>query len=201
MSEIKPVYQRRIQDDDWQEIERSEYVEFSERGKFQTRILYHAAAYEALQKENAELKESNLELERLCDRTYVQQGADAYNHCCEVFESWRVKRKKLHLPTHDWADGLYNSLSWMQYTVEELEIKSAAQAKRIAELEKCVEILQRPLDDEIISRIVCLVKNIPDEELASNVFESVRNMTNWNKSTPAEFLVLFDKTAATKNGE
>ena len=56
MSEIKPVYQRRIQDDDWQEIEHSEYVEFSERGKFQTRILYPAAAYEALQKENAELK-------------------------------------------------------------------------------------------------------------------------------------------------
>jgi len=75
------------------------------------------------------------------------------------------------------------------------------QAKRIEELEKCVEILQRPLDDEIISRIIVLVKNVSDEELASNVFESVRNMTNWNKSTPAEFLVLFDKTAASKNGD
>lgn len=93
------------------------------------------AAYEALQKENTALKESNLELERLCDRTYVKQGADAYNHCCEVFEAWRVKRQKLDLPTHDWADGLYNSLNWLQDTVEELETESAAQAKRIAELE------------------------------------------------------------------
>jgi len=56
MSEIKPVYQRRIQDDDWQEIEHSEYMEFSERGKFQTRILYPSAALEALQKQNNALK-------------------------------------------------------------------------------------------------------------------------------------------------
>lgn len=94
------------------------------------------AAYEALRKENSELKESNLELERLCDTTYVKQGADAYNHCCEVFEAWRVKRQKLDLPTHDWADGLYNSLNWLQDTIEELETESAAQAKRIAELEE-----------------------------------------------------------------
>jgi len=46
-----------------------------------------------------------------------------------------------------------------------------AQVAEIESLRKQVEILQRPLDDEIISRIVCLVKNIPDEELASNVFE------------------------------
>lgn len=60
MTEIKPLYQRRIQDDDWQEIDRSEYVEFSERGKFQTRILYHAAAYESLQKDNQDLRYLNL---------------------------------------------------------------------------------------------------------------------------------------------
>ena len=56
MSEIKPVYQRRIQDDDWQEIEHSEYMEFSERGKFQTRILYPSAALDALQRQNNALK-------------------------------------------------------------------------------------------------------------------------------------------------
>jgi hypothetical protein len=71
----------------------------------------------------------------------------------------------------------------------------------IEALRKQVEILQRPLDDEIISRIIVLVKNVSDEELASNVFESVRNMTNWNKSTPAEFLVLFDKPSAQKGTE
>lgn len=102
MSEIKPVYQRRIQDDDWQEIEHSEYVEFSERGKFQTRILYPAAAYEALQKENAELKEAAKYAEHI-DAT----------------------------PSNQRETMLYDTL----IERDALKAESAAQAKRISDLE------------------------------------------------------------------
>jgi hypothetical protein len=191
MSEIKPVYQAKAEHVDWYNISKDVFDILTKDG-FETRILYSAAALEALQAEN----------ERL---TKCLIGANA-NH--EQFE------RQYYLELNK---------------VDDLTEVTAAQAKRIAELEsplnpyervdlqgklyitglqnqiealrKQVEILQRPLDDEIISRIVCLVKNVSDEELASNVFESVRNMTNWNKSTPAEFLVLFDKTSAQKGTE
>lgn len=129
MSEIETVYRCKV-------LETLSWLYFETEPKRQfavVEMLYPAAAYEVLQKENAALKQSNLELERLCDRTYVQQGADAYNHCCEVFESWRVKRQKLDFPTHDWSDGLYNSLNWLQDTIEELEAENEAQAKRLEE--------------------------------------------------------------------
>lgn len=42
--------------------------------------------------EIAALKAENLNLEALCDATYVAQGADAYNHACEVLETWQEKR-------------------------------------------------------------------------------------------------------------
>lgn len=81
------------------------------------------------------LQEANRELERLCDRTYVQFGADAYNHCCEVFETWRRKRQKSTLPTHDWESGLYDSLNWLQDTVEELEADLAKARQPVSDAE------------------------------------------------------------------
>lgn len=52
---IEPVYQRLLQYDEWQDIEHSEHVEFAERGKYQTRILYPASVVEALQAKNKQL--------------------------------------------------------------------------------------------------------------------------------------------------
>ena len=55
MSEIKPVYQRYCSDGKWLDINQARYVEEVEADCAETRILYPAAAYEALQKENENL--------------------------------------------------------------------------------------------------------------------------------------------------
>lgn len=55
MSEIKPVYQQRREFDEWEDIPKDTY-DMRVNGKYQVRILYPAAAYEALQKENEDLK-------------------------------------------------------------------------------------------------------------------------------------------------
>lgn len=59
MSEIKPVYQLRVRFNLWEDQTKEQY-EDSKFGDGVPRILYPAAAYEALQKENAELKHINL---------------------------------------------------------------------------------------------------------------------------------------------
>lgn len=55
MSEIKPVYQVQ-QLGEWIEVDKSIFDELYIQNKFPHRILYPTAAYEALQKENADLK-------------------------------------------------------------------------------------------------------------------------------------------------
>jgi len=55
MSEIKPVYQLRYGTGDVEVTEEQYFRESYMRGT-PRRMLYHAAAYEALQKENAELQ-------------------------------------------------------------------------------------------------------------------------------------------------
>lgn len=146
MTEIKPVYQRRIQDDDWQEIEHSEYVEFSERGKFQTRILYHAAAYEALQKENAELKatisnltkayerESNDGLKALEERDYWYNKADSLaDKISECFDVPIGEHSNVNCPIVEAMKILTGEY------VTKFDRETAAQANRIAELEAAVK--------------------------------------------------------------
>jgi len=133
MSEIKPVYQRRIQDDDWQEIEHSEYVEFSERGKFQTRILYPAAAYEALQKENAELKEDLQFVERWANHHGTKPSVTAQEalSCIQHYPS-------IAAITESYKDGVIPNTRNPYAEIE-------AQAKRIVLLEYDVKHLKDAL--------------------------------------------------------
>ena len=49
--------------------------------------------YAAARQEIESLKAKNLELERVCDATYVTQGADAYNHACSMMEQYQAERK------------------------------------------------------------------------------------------------------------
>lgn len=89
MSEIKPVYQASESGASWYEIDASLYETYKTQDWIQTRILYPAAAYEAIQKENAELKatisnltkayerESNDCLKALEERDYWYEKADS----------------------------------------------------------------------------------------------------------------------------
>lgn len=52
-----------------------------------------AAGYRAGWQACAEAMQPEIdELERLCDATYVAQGADAYNYACDLLEQWNNKR-------------------------------------------------------------------------------------------------------------
>lgn len=62
MNKIKPVYQQRREFDEWEDIPKDTY-DMRVNGKYQVRILYPAAAYEALQKENAAQAKRIAELE------------------------------------------------------------------------------------------------------------------------------------------
>src|SRR3990167_5261648 len=193
--EIKPVYQsRETFCSEWTEVSQEEYTRrLTIEDLYNTRILYPSEAIFALQRRAYSLA------------LVISDLTKIVTHSAETKDQF-IERVKAILSVDP------------DLRVSELQAENAAQAKRIDELEeklhertitsgakfhelnaeidslrKQVKILQRPLDDEIISRIIVLVKNVSDEELASGVFESVRNMTNWNKSTPAEFLVLFDE--------
>jgi hypothetical protein len=173
--------------------------------------LYPAAALEALQAENEELRlmlsGSTLQIQAMQAQInamkIAQKVLDGVVQAQSISDSeWREKYMREVEGLNNEGDPIGGDPpSGLRHAVEYFKSENAAQAKEIEALRKQVEILQRPLDDEIIARIIVLVKDVSDEELASNVFASVRNMTNWNKSTPAEFLVLFDKPSAQKGTE
>jgi transcription elongation factor Elf1 len=61
-----------------------------------------------------------IELESLCDATYVAQGADAYNRACDEMERWQKQRKKSGKD-----EGTTGSpragIAWLYGHIEELE--------------------------------------------------------------------------------
>lgn len=105
MSDIKPVHQTKDSFcSEWVEVDEERYNRRMEATEnYEGRILYPAAAYESLQKENAELKEAAKYAEHI-DAT----------------------------PANQRETMLYDTLKER----DTLKAESAAQAKRIAELEK-----------------------------------------------------------------
>jgi len=231
MSEIKPVYQTKSSNG-WVDIAKEDLTLASMFGA--TRILYPAAALEALQKELGYSKMAADAEAKFADEYKAKFEALQAENAAQAKRIAKLEAAKPKMaPVQGYVQGIpwdmhleaYNAYCKRYgaqqalieggcrggFGVSELDMfipgwreKLSLVGKLNTEIEalrKQVEILQRPLDDEIISRIIVLVKNVSDEELASNVFESVRNMTNWNKSTPAEFLVLLDKTSAQKGTE
>ncbi len=65
-----------------------------------------------------------LELERLCDATYVAQGADAYNHACDEMERWQHQRRKAGKEVGT-TGSLCDGISWLYGYIDELEAKTA----------------------------------------------------------------------------
>ncbi len=71
----------------------------------------------------------NAELERLCDATYVAQGADAYSHACETLEIWQKARAATGKDP-GCEGSLCDGLSWLQSRIAELEAeRDAADAR------------------------------------------------------------------------
>ena len=66
-----------------------------------------------------------LKLERLCDATYVAQGADAYNHACSEMERWQHQRWKAGKEVGT-TGSLCDGISWLYGRIDELEAKLAA---------------------------------------------------------------------------
>jgi hypothetical protein len=60
------------------------------------------------------------ELERLCDATYVAQGADAYNHACDVMERWQAERAAAGKEVGT-TGSLCDGIAWLYGRLDELE--------------------------------------------------------------------------------
>lgn len=113
MSEIKPVYQLRVRFNLWEDQTKKQY-EDSKFGDGVPRILYPAAAYEALQKE--------LEETRNHQRPFYWRDQN------DKLKAENAELKRNHKFT---CENLANTVPF----IEELEQKNAAQANRISELE------------------------------------------------------------------
>lgn len=137
MTEIKPVYQVQ-QLGEWIEVDKSIFDELYIQNKFPHRILYPAAAYEALQKENAELKDED------------EISAAVIKKCCNLLAqiAITIKGELKELTRHGYHDlpelvsvlHVENELN--KHRILEQSDESAAQAKRIAELEETNGLLQ-----------------------------------------------------------
>ncbi len=64
------------------------------------------------------------ELERLCDATYVAQGAHAYNHACSEMERWQAKRESQGKDPGT-QGSLCDGMSWLYERIAELEAQLA----------------------------------------------------------------------------
>lgn len=148
MSEIKPVYQLRVRFNLWEDQTKEQY-EDSKFGDGVPRILYPASVYEALQKENAELKaiisnltkayerESNDCLKALEERDYWYEKADSLaDKISECFDVPIGEHSNVNCPIVESMKILSG-----EYVTKFCK-ESAAQAKRIAELEETNGLLQ-----------------------------------------------------------
>lgn len=61
-----------------------------------------------------------LELEKLCDATYVAMGADAYNHACDEMEAWQEKRR-VRGQEAGTTGSLCDGMAWLYEHIEHLE--------------------------------------------------------------------------------
>lgn len=60
------------------------------------------------------------ELEKLCDETYVKQGADAYNNACDEMERWQ-KQRKADSKEVGTTGSLCDGIAWLYLHVSKLE--------------------------------------------------------------------------------
>ena len=69
---------------------------------------------------DADLRARIAELERLCDATYVAQGADAYNHATDEMERWQ--RERLAAGREAGCEGsLCDGMAWLYGALERAE--------------------------------------------------------------------------------
>ena len=103
---------------------------------FYVDTLAQASYMAGMGKAQAELEKANakiLELEKLCDTTYVAQGADAYNHACSEMERWQQKRFAAGKDA-GCEGSLCDGMAWLYGHIDELEEKLYKMRKQLAKL-------------------------------------------------------------------
>jgi len=78
-----------------------------------------------------QLEAKNLELEKLCDATYVAQGADAYNHACSEMEDFQNKRARAGKEVGT-TGSLVDGMAWLYERLDELEALQTGSAKKLS---------------------------------------------------------------------
>lgn len=115
-----------------------------------TWVVLRSAMHRLVDKESAAtapLLARIAELDKLCDETYVKQGADAYNNACDEMERWQKQRK---------ADGkevgttgsLCDGIAWLYLHVSKLEqqldvMARNTEAQAHASLQREIELTEK----------------------------------------------------------
>ena len=76
----------------------------------------------------SELEAQVKELDRLCDATYVAQGADAYNHACDMLEQFQAVRAAAGKEIGT-EGSLCDAMAWLYGRLDELEAQIDASPK------------------------------------------------------------------------
>ena len=136
MTEIKPVYQVKPRFD-WYEVGKDAFDDEVSKGVLEVRILYPAAAYEALQKENAELKEDLQFVERWANHHGTKPNVTAQEalSCIQHYPS-------IAAITKSYKDGIIPTTRNPYAEIESLR-------KQVEEARSWVEILSESFDFSI----------------------------------------------------
>ena len=104
---------------------------------------------EAARLEIDSLKAKNLELERVCDATYVTQGADAYNHACSMMEQYQAEREAARKEVGT-EGSLCDGISWLYTRIASLESQiEAVGAGGVEPLRKrCLHQISEPAQSQ-----------------------------------------------------
>ncbi len=84
----------------------------------------------------SELEAQVKELDRLCDATYVAQGADAYNHACDMLEQFQAARAAAGKEIGT-EGSLCDGMAWLYGRLDELEAQIDASPKGGSTGETC----------------------------------------------------------------
>jgi hypothetical protein len=95
---------------------------------------------DALQAEVERLKADYLEVERLCDATYVAKGADAYNHACDEMERFQEQRREAGKEVGT-ERSLCDGMAWLYGHVSKVEAERDALRAELATLKGAEPVL------------------------------------------------------------
>ena len=170
----------------------------------QKRVMYQCTinALETAQLVCAErdrLAAQNLELEKLCDVTYVANGADAYHHACECMEAYQAKRAAAGKEKGT-IGSLCDGMEWLYARLEsvEAELETIRKQEPVAVIgsfgkvywigcstaSEIIQLHDIPAAEMLYAAPVAPVRELSDAEIRSMYDKAMADWMSLESSNP-----------------